>query len=238
MRGCLFTLLLGGVVIAFIVVVGLPPVAAGIITAGLTAAGLQADDTTVTVSSSPPTDLLVLRADTVSVTASDATFRGMEIGELDLALGDVRILDRTAGTLDGELRDVTVRVESGERVTLDRITLAGDLGHVTTTIVISAADATSLISDAVERQTGVRPGSVRLAAPDRVTVRAGIPVRGRLVVTGAGNLVVRVDEGPLAGSQLLLVRGGEDLPIRLTSVGVTRDGDVRLTGDLTVGLLG
>ena len=238
MRGCLFTLLLGGIVIAFIIVVGLPPVAAGILTAGLTAAGLQADDTTVTVSSNPPTDLLVFHADTVQVTATDATFRGMQIGELDLVLSDVRILDRTAGTLGGELRDVTVRVESGERVTLDKITLAGDLGHVTTTTIISAADATSLVSDAVERQTGVRPASVRLAAPNRVTVRAGTTIRGRLVVTGAGNLVVRVDEGPLGGSQLLLVRGGQDVPIRLTSAAVTGDGDLRLTGDLTVGLLG
>ena len=64
----------------FVVVVGLPVVAAGLVTAGLSAAGLVADDTTVTVSSDPPTDLLGLRADTVRVTATDATFRGLEIG--------------------------------------------------------------------------------------------------------------------------------------------------------------
>ena len=34
------------------------------------------------------------------------------------------------------------------------------------------------------------------------------------------------------------MRGGEDLPIELTSVRVTRDGDLRLTGDLAVGILG
>jgi hypothetical protein len=237
-RGCLFTLLLGGIVVAFLVVVGLPPVAAGILTAGLTAAGLQADDTTVTVSSNPPTDLLTLHADTVHVSASDATFRGMEIGELDLALGDVNILDRTAGTLDGELRDVTIRVQGGEQVTLDRIVLAGDLGHVTTTTTISRADAEALVADAVERQTGVRPTSVRLVAPDRVTVRAGITVKGRLAVTDAGNLVLVVDAGALAGTQAMLVRGGQDVPIRLTSVQATEDGALRLTGDLTIGLLG
>ena len=51
MRGCLFTLLLGAVAIALLVFVGLPQVAAGILTGAVTAAGLQADDTTVTVSS-------------------------------------------------------------------------------------------------------------------------------------------------------------------------------------------
>ena len=108
MRGCLFTLLLGAIVIGFVIVVGLPAAAAGILTAGLSTAGLVADDTTVTVTSDPPTDFLGLRADSVRVTATDATFRGMEIGALDLALGDVQILERTAGSVDGQLTDVTL----------------------------------------------------------------------------------------------------------------------------------
>ncbi len=238
MRGCLFTLLLGAIVLAFVVVVGLPPIAAGIVTAGLAAAGLEADDTTVTVSSSPPTDLLTLQADTVRVTASNATFRGMEIGSLDLALGDVRILERWAGSVDGELLEVTVRGSGGERVTLDRITLAGDLGHVTTTTTIPRAEAEALVADAVESQTGVRPTAVRFRGSDRVSVRLGATVTGRLAISDTGNLVVRVDDGELAGTEAVLVRGGQDLPIRLTSVRVTDAGGLRLTGDLTVGLLG
>ena len=67
MRGCLFTLLLGAVAIAFLVTVGLPVVAAGVITGGLAAAGLASDDTMVRVASDPPTDLLGLHADTVTV---------------------------------------------------------------------------------------------------------------------------------------------------------------------------
>jgi hypothetical protein len=35
-----------------------------------------------------------------------------------------------------------------------------------------------------------------------------------------------------------LVDGGGDLPIRITDVRVTRDGDLRLDGDLSIGLLG
>ena len=97
MRGCLFTLAFGAAVIALIVVVGLPQVAAGMVTGAVTAAGLQADDTTVTVSSDPPTDLIGLHADRVRVRATDATFRDLAIGELDLVLRDVSILDRSAG---------------------------------------------------------------------------------------------------------------------------------------------
>ena len=125
MRGCLFTLLLGAIVVAFVIVAGLPALAAGLVTAGLSTAGLVADDTTVTVTSDPPTDFLGLRADRVRITATDATFRGMEIGALDLALGDVRILDRLAGSVDGQLTAVTVTGPGGERITIDRITLLG-----------------------------------------------------------------------------------------------------------------
>jgi hypothetical protein len=236
-RGCLFTLLLGGIVVAFVVIVGLPIVAAGLLQAGLTAAGLQADDTEVTVTSNPPTDLLALRADTVRVTATDATFRGLEIGELDLALGDVRILDRTAGTIDGELRGVTIRPAGGREVVLDRITVAGSPDAVTTTTTIPNAEAEALIADGIEAQTGVRPTSVSLEAPDRLVVDVGVAVSGRLAVNSAGNLVVRAD-GPLDGTTVVLVRGGEDLPIELTSVRVTDAGGLRLTGDLAIGLLG
>jgi hypothetical protein len=238
MRGCLFTLFLGGIVIAFVVVVGLPAIAAGVLTAGLSPAGVVADDTTVTVSSSPPTDLLGLHADSVRVTATDATFRGMEIGALDLALGDVRILERTAGAVDGELRDVTVRVAGGGEITLGRISVLGGGTDITTTTVIPNAEVEALISDAVEAQAGVRPTSVSLEAPDRLVVKAGGTVTGRLAVTDGGNLVVRVDEGLPAGTTLVLLRGGEDLPIELTSVRVTGGGDLRLTGRLVVGLLG
>ena len=87
------------------------------------------------VSSNPPTDLIGLRADTVHLTATDATFRDMEIGALDLVLGDVAILDRTAGSIDGELRDVTVEGLGGEPLTLDRIVVAGTADDVTATTV-------------------------------------------------------------------------------------------------------
>ncbi len=123
-------------------------------------------------------------------------------------------------------------------VHLDRITVAGTADHITATTVIPKAQAEALVSDAIKEQTGVRPDSVTLTGPDKVTIRSnGLELQGRLAVTADGNLVLR-GEGPLAGHDAVLVRGGEDLPIELTDVRVTQAGGLRLSGDLAIGLLG
>jgi hypothetical protein len=238
-RGCLFTLALGAVALALLVVVGLPRLAAGLITGAVTAAGLEADDTTVTVSSDPPTDLLGLHADRVRIRATDAVFRGVEIGALDIALSDVAILDRTADAVAGRLSDVSLRNIGARRVALDTITLGGSADEVTASAVVAGTEAETLIADAVETGLGVRPDDVRVTAPDRVVVVVGgVRSRGRLLVTDAGDLVARMTDGPAEGRDLVLLRAGEDVPIRLQSIAVDDDGTVRLDGVLTVGLLG
>ncbi len=95
-----------------------------------------------------------------------------------------------------------------------------------------------MVSAAVEAELGVRPSSVRLEAPDRLVIKAGVTITGRLAVTRAGNLVLRPDEPLQDGAPIVLLRGGEDIPIELTSVLVTDGGDLQLTGDLVVDLLG
>jgi hypothetical protein len=238
MRGCLFVVGMGALVIALVVVVGLPALAAGVLTAGVGAAGLHADDTTVTVSSDPPTDLLLLHADRVRVRATHATFRGLEIGALDVTLGDVALVDRTAASVDGRLSGVVVPNVGARSLDLPEITLSGGGDAVDAATSITATAADTLVADAIEAGLGQRPTSVTLASPDLVTVRLGITVHARLVVTAAGDLVARVADGPAAGQDVTLLRGGEDLPIRLTGADVTAGGDLHLAGRLTVGLLG
>jgi hypothetical protein len=237
-RGCLFVLVTGALVVALIVVVGLPAFADGVLTAGVRAAGLEASDTTVTVTADPPTDLLALHADRVRVRATQATFRGLEIGALDVTFEDVGLVDRTARTVDGRLADVMVRNVGAKSLALGEITLSGGGSAVVATATLAAGDARTLIVDGVASDLGGRPSSVVLSAPDRVTVGVGIPVEGRFLVDGSGSLLVRVLDGPAAGQEIVLLRGGEDLPIRLTSVTVTAAGGLRLVGELTVGLLG
>jgi hypothetical protein len=238
MRGCLFTLLIGAVAIALLVTIGLPAVAAGLLTGAVTAAGLQADDTTVTVSSDPPTDLLALHADRVRVRATHATFRGYPIGALDVTLTDVDLPARTAAGVTGRLSDVTLPNVDAREVTLASITLAGGGDAISATTTVPSADVTSLVADRIEHELGVRPSSVALTAPDRLqVVEAGLTIHGRFVVTATGDLVLRVLDGPAADQELVLLVGGEDLPIHLSMVRVV-DAGLRLGGDLTVGLLG
>jgi hypothetical protein len=237
-RGCLFTLLLGAAAIALFVVVGLPAIAAGAITAGLTAGGLQSDDTTVTVSSDPPTDLLGMHADRVHVTASDATFRGLRIGSLDVTLGDLSLTDRSADSVDGRLRDVAVADVAGSPMTIDTIRLTGGGDRVTATATVPGDQVKAMVSDAIEQRLGTRPQSISLHAPDQLTVDLGTPVAGRLLVTDAGDLDVRISTpGPAKGTEVRVI-AADALPIHLTDVAVTDGGDVRLSGELSVGLFG
>jgi hypothetical protein len=48
---------------------------------------------------------------------------------------------------------------------------------------------------------------------------------------------VRITSGPAKGQGVVLIAGSV-LPMRLTDVGVTSGGDLRLAGDLAVGLFG
>jgi hypothetical protein len=141
--------------------------------------------------------------------------------------------------VDGQLTDATVTAASGQRITLERITLLGGPDGITTTTVIPNGQAEKLIADAIEAQSGTRPTSVTLRAPDRVSFSlGGTKVAGRFGVTPDGDLVVRGDAGLTQGREVVLVRGGDDLPIELTSVKVTGSGGLRLTGDLAIGILG
>ena len=49
---------------------------------------------------------------------------------------------------------------------------------------------------------------------------------------------MRITNGPAAGQTVTVLRGGVDVPLRLTEATVTANGDLELTGDLAVSLLG
>ncbi len=237
MRGCLFTLALAFVVVALIVVIGLPAVAAGLLTAGVRAAGLQSNDITVNVTSDPPWDLALLHADRVRVRATKATFRGLQIGALDVTLQDVVLLDRTAAAVNGQLTGVTVPNVGGHPLGLAAIVLSGGGHAVTAATTIAAVDAQTLVASEIAAATGISlpVTAVHLAAPDKVIVKAaGLTGTVTLSVDAAGNLVATVPSvGPVT-----MLRAGEDLPVRLTSVRVDSTGGLVLAGTLAVSLLG
>ena len=194
----------------------------------------------MTVSSDPPTDLLGLHADRVRIRATDATFRGLRIASLDVTLHDLQFVDRTAGAIDGHLDGVVVPDVGGRDLGLDSIRLAGG-GE--TTIAIDdrsqGADVEALIADAIERKLGARPdlGRAGGARPAHRSRWASRPRAGSSS-SSSGDLLVRISNGPAAGQLVPLLRGGVDIPLRLTDATVTPAGDLELTGELAVGLLG
>jgi hypothetical protein len=238
MRGCLFTLALGFVVVALIVLIGLPAIAAGVLTAGVRAAGIQSNDITINVTSDPPWDLTGLRADRVRVRATAATFRGLQVGALDVTLQDVALLDRTAAGVNGQLTGVTVPNIGGHPLVLAAIILSGGGGSaVTATTTIAAIDAQTLVASEIASATGLNlpATAVHLAAPNKVAVKAaGLTGTATLSVDATGNLVATVP----GVAPVIVLRAGEDLPIRLTAVQVNSSGGLALAGTLAVSLLG
>ena len=236
MRGCLFTIILAAVVVALIVVIGLPAIAAGLLTAGVKAAGLQANDITVNVTADPPWDLLGLHADRVRVRATSATFRGLQIGALDVTLLNVSIVDRTANGVAGRVTGVTLPNVAGQPLGLAAINLAGGGDQVTATTTVAAADAQALVASEIASVTGVTVPltAVHLVAPDKVVVKMAITLTAVLSVDASGNLVATAAGIP----PVTLLRAGEDIPMKFTSVKVDAAGNLVLAGTLSVGLLG
>ena len=155
-----------------------------------------------------------------------------------MTLRDLRFIDRTARAVDGVLEGVVVPDVGGRELTLDSIRLAGAGETVIATTTIPGAEVEGLIADGIEAKLGARPTSVTLTAPDRLTVELAAPVKGRFDVSPAGDLAVRITNGPAEGQVVTLLRGGDDMPIRLTDASVTRRRRPRAHRRPAVGLLG
>ncbi|MFI5226750.1 MAG: hypothetical protein ACHQ3P_08755 [Candidatus Limnocylindrales bacterium] len=233
MRGCLTTLLLLVALLLAASWLFLPAITAGAIDQGLGLAGFDGGTRRVTVVASPPLDLLTLHADAIHVEATDIVYHGLRIGDVDVTLGDVALLDRTAGTIVGTLTTVQFGGTDGTPITVDTIRLSGSGTAIAATISLTTAELRALATAAVKRTLGTTPSKVTLAAPDRVTVIAGgHSVAGRLAVDAGGGLVFRPNApgGPVPAS-IDIVRPGPDVPIRLEGVTVGPSG-ATLVGSL------
>ena len=76
--------------------------------------------------------------------------------------------------------------------------------------------------------------AVHLVAPDKVVVKMAITLTAVLSVDASGNLVATAAGIP----PVTLLRAGEDVPMKFTSVKVDAAGNLVLAGTLSVGLLG
>src|SRR6476659_6197420 len=188
MRGCLFTLVLGAVVIAALVVFVLPRVLEGAITASLATAGVQARETGVRVEQDDPLSLIGLKADRVTIKALDARIGDLDAGSVDLRLEGVDLGARTARSVTGTLSDVTTS-SGGDPIAIPEIRLDGDTSSLEAVASIDAADVEALVADRVTAALGEPPTSVRIEAPNVMTITVrGFPVTGTLLVDESGAL--------------------------------------------------
>jgi hypothetical protein len=226
MRGCLFVLLTGVVVLAAGFWFGGPPLAGAVVGATLTAAGLDAERIDVTVESDPPLRLAIGQADRVRIDARAVNWDGVRAERLVAELGGVDLLGRTARTAEGRLDDVVLEQSGAAEPYLAQVAFAGPAGAAATTVSVDRATAERLAIAAFQAGLGTRPERATLVAPDTVTFHvAGQSVSGRLEVGPGGTLRAATPLGPF-----VLVESRE-LPFELSSVTVGPGGLV-LTGTL------
>lgn len=232
MRGCLFTLALLVVLAAAAVWFALPPLVGTLAQGALVAAGLSADELTVSVSSDPPPKLLTLRADEVRIVASHARYRGLEAAGVDVTLRDVRLADRTFGRIVGSLDLVDLTsAAGGPDLLVPHVGLDGTSKKIRASMTIPAATAEALASTAITRTTGITPGRIAFGAPDRIRIDAGgLQVEARLAVSATGTLTLEPPKGGPIGAVAVFTPAA-DAPFTLESVRVV-DGDLMVIATL------
>jgi hypothetical protein len=222
-RGLLVILGLAAAVLILLALVGLPTLATVVIRQGVVASGLDAPDLVVTVTAEPPTDLLGLHADVITITGTDATWGETSVDRLRVTLDDVDLAGRRAGSVDGVLAGVAAPAGagSGDELAIERIDLSGGGSDVRADVRIGTQVAEDFIARRMQEEVGISPTLVRLSAPDRLAIGVGpVTVDGRLVIGADGSL--RLETGVALVPSLTLIDPGS-LPIELTSVAVTND---------------
>jgi len=233
MRGCLFTLLLGAVVIGALVVFALPRVLEGAIAASLTTAGFQARETSVRLEQDDPLALIGLKADRLTIDAVDARVGGLDAGSVNLVLEDVDLGSRTADAVTGRLGDVTT-VSAGDPIDIPEIRLEGDTTKLEAVASIDASDVEAIVKDRVTAALGEPPTSVRIEAPNVMTITVrGFPVTGTLLVDETGALRLSLSD-PVSMDLVILEPKATLMDVRAVRVAGDR---LVLEGDVDVATL-
>src|SRR2546421_6060455 len=113
MGGCLSVLAIAAGLVLVVAWFGGPTLAAALIERSLAGAGYAATDTSVSVSSDPPLEILTGHADRVTIRATGATIRNLTAARLALTLTNVDLVAGRFSAIDGELGDVSIRSADG-----------------------------------------------------------------------------------------------------------------------------
>jgi hypothetical protein len=229
MRGCLTVLIFAAALVLVVAWFGGPTLAGVLIERSLAGAGYTATETSVTVTSDPPLEILAGHADRVTIRGTHATLRDLTAGELMLTITNVDLVGGRFSRVDGELSDVLIQSGDGSSVRARSLAVRGPANAAAATLRIDEAVVAALLADAIRHETGVVVSGVSLSEPNRIRFTAGVTISGRFDVAADGSVVIG---GTSGGPRFTVFDPREDL--RLTTVAVAGS-DLVLTGttDLT-----
>jgi hypothetical protein len=220
MRGCLFTLVLAAAVLAAAAWFGASPIATTVITAVLDGSGYHASSSTITATADPPVRLLLGHADQVTIDGTDVTWRTFRAARLVLALDDVDLFGRTAGSIKGTITGAELQTNDAAVPPTADVAIDGSGANARATIRVSAATVDRLVRARFSSSYGVTVTATSLTAPDVLHIEApGATVEGQLGVDASGALVLFTRLGSAE-----VFRFDPSFPLRLTGVHVTASG--------------
>ena len=226
MRGCLSVVVIAALFLGVVAWFGGPPIASAVVTAGLTASGLDARQLDVEVKTDPPLEIAVGHADRVTIEADDVEWNGLRARALDLTLTDVDILGRSAASAEGRLTGAELPnvKPAGSLATVE---VDGPADGATVTITIDGETVEAMAVDAFEARLGVRPNSATLVEPNSIRIRAGgLELTGDIRVSPDGDVEVAVPLGTVT-----VVDSDPSQPFQLTDAAV-ENGTLVLTGTI------
>jgi hypothetical protein len=134
------------------------------------------------------------------------------------------------GTVKGTLKGVRVAAPNGDPVMIEQVTLSGSATATTATATLSVAEAEALAESQLKAQTGV-VGSVKLKAPNLVTVTLAGKTQAARLVTSNGSLLLVPTGNTLP--TVTLIAPGSGNPFRVTGVSIGLAG-VTLVGTIDI----
>lgn len=227
MRGCLSVVVLAVVFVVAGTWLAGPAVAAFVVESGLSAAGFNGSNTTVTVTSDPPFEVVTGHADRVDIASKDATLDQFTAGTVRLALTDADLLNRTFGSVDGALTDVTVEGSGDLSLAATRVDIEGDPSAADMTIEVTREALSNAALELFRQQLGVDVDAVKFAAPDKVSFTAGrTTIAGRFVIHDGGLALTINLPGAQSIDLLEAGRGFKLTGVRVGQAGMTLDGEL------------
>jgi hypothetical protein len=229
MRSCLIQILIALAAVFLLLWFALPLAVSALAAGALSAAGFNGTDTRVEVSANPPPLLLTGRANAVHITSTQVSLSDLHASAVDVTLGDVDLMGRVIGSVNGTLNGVRVAAPNGDTFSIDKVTLDGPADDTLAACSVSIAEAEALAEAQLKAQ-GVN-ATVVLASPNTVKLQVGgKSFDGRLVATDGSLYLVPESK---AMPTVLLISFGSGNPFRIHAVSIGQT-DVTLTGSINI----